>query len=123
SNDGVHGDTERSGRIGLKAGKHAFSLNYFQGVGGQSLSVSYQGPGIAKQTIPASALFNVNALPVVSITAPATNSSFIATSTITLTASATDPDGTLSKVEFYNGTTLLGTATSSPYTFNWTNVA
>jgi photosystem II stability/assembly factor-like uncharacterized protein len=122
-NDGVHGDQERSGVIGLKAGKHAMTVNMFQGVGGQSLSASYAGPGITKQTIPASVLFNNNTSPVVAITAPANNATFIATSNIVFTATATDADGTVTKVDFYNGTTLIGTSTTSPYTFTWNNVA
>lgn len=40
--------------------------------------------------------------------------------TITLTATATTTSGTISKVEFYNGTTLIGTKTSSPYNVSWT---
>ncbi len=60
--------------------------------------------------------------PYVSITAPAVNAPFQGPANITLQANATDPDGTITKVEFYNGTTLLGTATTSPYTFNWNNV-
>nr|WP_254448843.1 NPCBM/NEW2 domain-containing protein [Spirosoma rhododendri] len=59
SNDGVHGDQEQSGSIGLKAGKHAFTIVYFQGVGGQSLSASYSGPNLGKQAIPASAFYRV----------------------------------------------------------------
>ncbi len=59
TNDGVHGDQEKSGTIGLKAGMHALTIVYFQGDGGQSLSVSYSGPGIGKQTIPATAFFRV----------------------------------------------------------------
>jgi len=61
--------------------------------------------------------------PTVSITAPANNASFSAPASIAITASASDSDGTVSKVDFYNGTTLLGTKTSSPYTFTWNNVA
>ncbi len=34
----------------------------------------------------------------------------------TLTATASDPDGTISKVEFYNGASLFRTATTAPYT-------
>jgi len=37
-------------------------------------------------------------------------------------SAATDTDGTIGKVEFFQGTTLLGTVTSSPYIFNWTGV-
>ena len=51
-NDGNHGDQERSGTIGLKAGVHALTIIYYQGGGGKSLSVSYGGPGVAKQLIP-----------------------------------------------------------------------
>jgi chitinase len=64
-----------------------------------------------------------NATPTVSITSPANNASFNAPASITINATATDSDGTISKVDFYNGTTLLGTDTSSPYSFTWTNVA
>jgi hypothetical protein len=32
------------------------------------------------------------------------------------------PDNNLARVEFYNGTTLLGSDTSSPYTFTWPGV-
>ncbi|MBK8808169.1 MAG: endo-1,4-beta-xylanase [Bacteroidales bacterium] len=62
-------------------------------------------------------------LPVVSITAPTANAAFIAPASITINATATDADGTISKVEFYNGTTKLGEDASSPYSYTWTNVA
>ena len=57
----------------------------------------------------------------VSITAPANNSSYTAPASITITASATANTGSISKVEFYDGNTLLGTATSSPYSITWSN--
>ncbi|MFD2934302.1 PA14 domain-containing protein [Spirosoma flavum] len=59
NNDGGHATTEKSGTIGLKAGKHAITVLYYQGNGGQSLSASYEGPGIGKQIIPAAALYRV----------------------------------------------------------------
>ncbi|SDG04231.1 glycosyl hydrolase family 18 protein [Chitinophaga filiformis] len=64
-----------------------------------------------------------NQSPVVSITSPSAGASFTAPASITITASASDADGTVSKVEFYNGATKLGQATSAPYTYSWTNVA
>ena len=54
------------------------------------------------------------ATPTVSGTAPAT---------VSLSATAADTDGTITKVEFYNGSTLLGSDTSSPYAYSWTSVA
>jgi hypothetical protein len=64
-----------------------------------------------------------NALPTVNITSPLTNASIAAGSAITINANAADVNGTISKVEFYSGTTLLGQDTSSPYSFSWANVA
>ena len=57
-----HGDQERSGVIGLKAGVHALTVVYYQGQGGggRSLGVSYSGPGVGKQTIPDAALRRVS---------------------------------------------------------------
>jgi len=60
NNDGIHSTQEKSGTIGLKAGKHAISVGYFQQAGGTALSVNYAGPGISKQVIPASALYRVS---------------------------------------------------------------
>ncbi|MEO6453707.1 MAG: Ig-like domain-containing protein [Ginsengibacter sp.] len=60
--------------------------------------------------------------PTVSITSPVNNATFTALSDIIINATAADADGTITKVEFYKGTTLLGTDVSSPYTFTWNNV-
>ncbi|KAA5548768.1 Ig-like domain-containing protein [Adhaeribacter rhizoryzae] len=64
-----------------------------------------------------------NALPIVAITSPSTGAAFTAPSTITLSANATDNDGTISKVEFFNGSVKLGEDVTSPYSFTWNNVA
>ena len=62
----------------------------------------------------------VNQLPTVSITAPSGGATVTVNTATTITASAADGDGTVSKVEFYDGATLLGTDTSSPYSWTWT---
>ncbi len=62
-----------------------------------------------------------NIAPTVSLTGPADGASFAPSTTIPLTATASDTDGAVSKVDFYAGTQLLGTSTTSPYTWNWTN--
>ncbi len=64
-----------------------------------------------------------NTAPSASLTAPANNAAFAAPANITINANAADSDGTIAKVEFFNGATLLGTDTTAPYSFNWTNVA
>ncbi|MBA4388411.1 MAG: hypothetical protein C0404_10555 [Verrucomicrobia bacterium] len=58
-NDGLHGATEKSGVIGLKAGKHAIRVDHFERTGSEALSVSYAGPGITKQVVPATVLWRV----------------------------------------------------------------
>jgi chitinase len=64
-----------------------------------------------------------NVAPTVSLIAPASNASYTAPASVTLTASASDADGSIAKVEFYNGATLLSTVTAAPYTYTWSNVA
>jgi len=60
--------------------------------------------------------------PTVSITSPANGATFTAPANITINATASDSDGTVSQVAFYQGATLLGTDTSSPYSFAWNSV-
>jgi cellulose 1,4-beta-cellobiosidase len=66
---------------------------------------------------------STNQAPSVSLTSPTAGASFSAPATVSLAASAADSDGTVAKVEFYSGSTLLGTDTSAPYAFSWTGVA
>jgi PKD repeat protein len=65
---------------------------------------------------------DANSVPTVAITNPANNTIFVAPASATLSAAAADTDGTITKVEFFQGTTLIGTDTTSPYTLSWTNV-
>jgi poly(3-hydroxybutyrate) depolymerase len=52
NNDGLHGAVEKSGSIYLKAGSHPIKVAYFERYGGETLLVSYSGPGISKRKIP-----------------------------------------------------------------------
>ncbi len=65
----------------------------------------------------------VTGIPTISITSPVNNASFTEPANITINANAADADGTITKVDFYNGATLLGTDTDSPYSFSWNNVS
>lgn len=64
NNDGLHTLTEVSGSIGLRAGKHAITITFFEGTGSAVLATRYSGPGIAKQAIPAGVFYRVNPAPV-----------------------------------------------------------
>jgi mono/diheme cytochrome c family protein len=47
-NDGVHAPTEKSGKVELKAGQHAFVLEFFEQAGGEELRVQLEGPGLKR---------------------------------------------------------------------------
>ena len=63
-----------------------------------------------------------NQPPSVAITGPADNSWYNAPALVSINATAADNDGTVAKVEFYQGNVKIGEDLSSPYSFNWTNV-
>ena len=65
----------------------------------------------------------VNHPPVVSIQSPGTGTSVSAPANFTITANASDSDGSIGKVEFFQGATKLGEAAAAPYTFVWNNVS
>ncbi len=78
--------------------------------------------GITTSTPITIAVTNPNTPPVISLTSPANNALFTTGSTVTISANASDPGGSISKVEFYRGTTKLGEDLTSPFSFAWTNV-
>ena len=61
--------------------------------------------------------------PAVTLTQPTNGATFTAPATINLTATATDTDGTITKVEFFNGPTKLGEDTTAPYGYTWGGVS
>ncbi|MCE9640147.1 MAG: hypothetical protein K8S22_08375, partial [Betaproteobacteria bacterium] len=91
-------------------GSHTLTVRATDSLGGVTTSVA--------RTI----TVNANQGPTVSLTSPTPNQVLPAPATITLAATATDNDGSLAKVEFFNGATLIGTATTAPYTATWSNV-
>jgi RHS repeat-associated protein len=76
--------------------------------GSASTSINVLGPNVA---------------PSVSITSPENNANYQAPASITLTANATDTDGTISMVEFYQGGVLLSATNLAPYTYTMSGVA
>jgi RHS repeat-associated protein len=67
--------------------------------------------------------FTVNAMPLVRITTPTNFQSFLEVTNVSLNATASDPDGSISKVQFFFNTNLLGTATlvGTNYSFTWSS--
>jgi chitodextrinase len=63
---------------------------------------------------------NANQPPVVSITSPATGSNLQVGNSVTVTATASDPDGTVTSVQFFANGVSIATKTAPPYTTAWT---
>lgn len=64
-----------------------------------------------------------NYFPSVTITDPVNGTNFLPGSDITINVEAEDSDGSVTKVEFFEGGgNLLGEDTTPPYSFTWTNV-
>jgi regulation of enolase protein 1 (concanavalin A-like superfamily) len=63
-----------------------------------------------------------NQPPTVSISSPKTGATFTAPANISITATAGDVDGSVTRGAFYAGTRLLGSDTTSPFSVTWHNV-
>ncbi len=99
--------------IPISAGPHSIRV-VFDTNGGSGLvgNINYM-----RWTIPGN-----NAPPAVAITSPVNGATYTAPATIALSASASDSDGSVLQVSFYAGATLIGTDTTAPYSWSWTNV-
>ncbi|MEM9722639.1 MAG: Ig-like domain-containing protein, partial [Bacteroidota bacterium] len=64
-----------------------------------------------------------NAPPTVSITSPGNGTAFIEGANVVVIADASDSDGTITNVEFFDGVNSLGTDNTDPYSITITNIA
>jgi len=51
-NDGIHAPVTKSGQVRLRAGMRKINVVYFEGGGGEALSVKYKGPSVPLQQLP-----------------------------------------------------------------------
>src|SRR5262249_16134256 len=65
---------------------------------------------------------STNKPPSVSLTSPSASATFTTPPTIRLTATASDPENQMARDEFYQGSTLIGSASASPYAATWSSV-
>jgi regulation of enolase protein 1 (concanavalin A-like superfamily) len=91
----------------------------------QLTAVATDSDGETATSSPVSATVNSpnNQAPTVSLTSPSAGATFTAPASVTIGASASDSDGTVARVDFYQGSTLIGSDTSSPYGMTWSSVA
>jgi len=59
--------------------------------------------------------------PAVAISSPTDGANFSVNDNIEITVEAADTDGTIAKVEFFQGDSKLGESTASPYSLTWSN--
>ncbi len=93
------------------------------GNGTHSLSAkAYDAAGNVGTSTAVSVTVNIAAAdttaPTVSLSAPANGASYTTAQSVAINATAADAVG-VARVEFYDGATLLGTDTTSPYSFSW----
>jgi hypothetical protein len=86
-------------------------------------SAGGQAASFSAQTVTNNRTAPVNSPPAINISSPTKSTAFIAPATITIDAAASDSDGTVVKVEFFNGTVKLGERTTAPWSFTWKDVS
>jgi uncharacterized repeat protein (TIGR02059 family) len=132
----VNSSTRTVSSVAIVSGRVRLTLSSAV-VSGNVVTVAYAKPStsplqtsagglaatLSAQTVTNNCTLASNRNPAISISNPFAGSTFTAPASITINATASDPDGTVSKVEFFNGSTKLGEKTSSPWTFTWNNVS
>jgi M6 family metalloprotease-like protein len=92
-------------------------------------SVDNGGAISAPSTVSVTVNYPPNNPPTVSITSPVEGATFTEPANITIEATASDSDGTISKVEFFGGSQgsmgmmTLGIDTTAPYSGTWNNMS
>ena len=120
--------SQKSAPISLVAGrKYYVEALLKEGTGADHVAVGWQLPdGTLERPIPANRLMAFNASadtsPKVAISYPRDGQSFTAPADFVIHAEAYDTEGSIAKVEFYNGTAKLGEDATSPYSFAWNDV-
>ena len=85
-------------------------------------AVAFDNAGASRTSTSVSVTVSAaNIAPTVSLTAPATGSTFVAGASINMTASASDPDvgGSVVRVEFWANGSKLGEDLAAPYAYSW----
>jgi len=107
-----------------------YTLVFAANASNQWLTVTYTLENLAPMriydgnvTLQAAALTasNANNVPFVALTSPADGATASSSTNLVLSAIASDADGSVLRVEFMAGTNQLGTATTAPYSFVWSN--
>ena len=110
-----------SAEITLTAGqKYSIKMEYYHGTSPATARLYWYMPSRkACSIIPQELLYPLTG---VILASPANGASFGQPATVTLTADVSDVPGKVTKVAFYNGDKVIGTATTPPFSMEWKNV-
>jgi hypothetical protein len=104
---------------GLVAGKtYYFAVTAYSSSGVESDFSSEVG-----YTVPSTTTNSPNGSPLISLTSPNSGAGYVAPATINLAANITANGHTINKVQFYNGSSLVGESLAAPFTFAWAGVS
>jgi hypothetical protein len=86
------------------------------------IAIAFDDRNGTRTSAPVHITIQANRPPTVALTAPVASATYTAPANIVVAASANDSDGSIAKVEFYAGSTLIGSSTTAPYTVAWNAV-
>ena len=91
--------------------------------GGATSGPTPPSAAVANARPPTSSTGTANQPPVAVITSPASGATFTAPANIAINATASDSNGSVTRVDFYAGAQLVGTAPTAPYSITWSNAS
>jgi hypothetical protein len=97
-----------------------FSLGLLNPLLGNHSLTAKATDNLGATTTSAAIIIVANQAPTVAITSPTNGQVFSPLSLVTITANATDADGTIDKVEFFDGATKVGEDLTVPFSFAFT---
>lgn len=117
------GPTEHTGDITLEAGKrYDIKLEFYENGGGAVMRLLWSSLSTPTGVIPMTQLYAPTPPPIVSISSPTASDFISGPATLLLSATASQPSGSIATVSFYSGKNLLGTVSTPPYSLLRTNV-
>lgn len=101
-----------------------YAVNYVASTPGSKSITAVATDNSGGSTTSTAVTINVasNNPPVVTLTAPSNGSTVVAPAPVTISATASDPDGTISQVEFFVNGVSVGVDNTSPYSVSWVSV-
>ena len=122
-NDGVHSYTDRSGSAALARGPHAVEVEYFCGIArgegstdADRVDLSWEGPGLPSQPVPAAAFSRDDGGPVVATVVPPPEP----TDNVSVPLGVAISRGNVRRVAYYVGDVLWASADAAPWSVTTT---